>query len=184
MSVYNKKQSDPPPNEAKPILGWSKYWALPSGEVFSERSGRILKPAINGHGYLSATFIDDEGNRKPVRIHREICKAFHGDSSEMTVNHKNGIKTDNRPENLEWMTSRENHLHALKMGMTASGEKSHFCKKLTASKAEEIRKITGRSQRDIAREYNIDQKLVSMIRSGKRWKYSSPTKSPKEAAEQ
>ena len=53
-----------------------------------------------------------------VPTHRVIAELFLGGPEKETVNHKNGIKTDNRAENLEWATQRENNAHAVKTGLS------------------------------------------------------------------
>jgi hypothetical protein len=65
-------------------------------------------------------------NYKHFRIHRLICEAFNGPppTPSHVVNHKNGIKDDNRPNNLEWMTIGENTHHARSELKVAMGRKS------------------------------------------------------------
>jgi len=72
--------------------------------------GKKLKPAIDACGYFRVAL---SKNRKlsTYKVHRLVMLAFIGES-KLQVNHKNGIKTDNRLENLEYCTQSENILHA------------------------------------------------------------------------
>jgi hypothetical protein len=66
----------------------------------------------SSHGYLQIS-----ATPQKVLVHRIICEKFHGlpPSPKHQVNHKNGIRTDNRPVNLEWVSSKENLRHAVKI---------------------------------------------------------------------
>jgi HNH endonuclease len=66
------------------------------------------------HGYLRMTATKDS-KKHNFAIHRIIAGAFLGPGIGMQVNHKNGNKTDNRLENLEWATQRENILHKVRV---------------------------------------------------------------------
>lgn len=57
------------------------------------------------------------GVKKHVKGHRIALNAFFGEKPDLCVNHKNGIKTDNRISNLEWVTVAENNAHAIRMGL-------------------------------------------------------------------
>ena len=67
----------------------------------------ILNPTILTTGYLQVKL-----HGKKYLVHRLIALAFVGGEQKKTVNHKNGVKTDNRAKNLEWATYSENQKHS------------------------------------------------------------------------
>lgn len=87
------------------------------------KAGRLKKPSINTYGYLMIGAFDN-GKRTNVFVHRAVMEAFVGPCPEgMAVNHKDGNKLNNRVDNLEYVTPKENMIHAAKHGLTAKGEK-------------------------------------------------------------
>lgn len=81
---------------------------------------KIMKLQENRGGYLWIN-LNRAGKHKVARIHRLVAKAFIPlVNGKYIVNHKNGIKTDNRVVNLEWTTSAENNLHAYEVGIKKS----------------------------------------------------------------
>jgi hypothetical protein len=78
----------------------------------------ILRTNLSNTGYLRVAVTVSKGYSKNISVHREVAKAFiDNPESKPVVNHINGIKTDNRAENLEWATLSENSLHAVKYGL-------------------------------------------------------------------
>lgn len=91
------------------------YLASSKGRI--RRVGRKLIRKAQKHkktGYLYLNLQDKPWTDTRCAVHRLVCEAFHGKpDSKMDVNHKNGVKDDNRPENLEWCSRSENLLHKI-----------------------------------------------------------------------
>jgi hypothetical protein len=85
------------------------------------------------------------------------------------VNHKNGIKTDNRPENLEWVTNQQNRDHAVATGLQPRG--SRVSKRLTEEDVFKIRALctSGVPQSKIGEAFGICQQTVCAINLRKTW---------------
>ena len=84
---------------------------------------KVLKPKTTWDGYLETTLIGDNGKYKCIRTHRLVAIHFiPNPDNKPEVNHKDGNKFNNRADNLEWVTSSENQLHAYRTGLQkASG---------------------------------------------------------------
>ncbi len=133
--------------------------------------GRILKQGKNGAGYLYLSAQDGINKPKNLLSHRLVAQHFiPNPENKRTVNHKNGIKTDNRVENLEWNTYSENLKHAFKLGLSCkTGEKSGFSK-LTEKQVLEIRSTKG-TNKSIAEKYGLNESSISYIKNRKTWKH-------------
>lgn len=79
-----------------------------------------IQPSVDKYGYLKVCF-SYNGKRKNYSVHRLVAMAFiPNPDGKPTVNHKNGVKTDNHVYNLEWATQKEQKQHSIK---------NHLCDK-------------------------------------------------------
>ena len=137
--------------------------------------GHILKLQCNRNGYL-VVHLNWRNNRKAFEVHCLVAQAFLCcPSSNHQVNHKNGVRTDNRVENLEWVTRSENALHAYRvLGVKperANGQDASAAK-LTNKDVLQIRNLysTGNyTQKELGQRFCVNQSTVSSIVRGATW---------------
>lgn len=125
-------------------------------------------------GYLQVRVMLD-GKRVHALAHRLVYRHFFGPIPPgMTINHKSGIKSDNRPENLELATPSENTLHSLRVlkhGRIDQRGTANAMVKLTAAQVAEIRtrRTAGEKLASIAADFGVTYQTVSKIARGDRW---------------
>ena len=89
-------------------------WAYPKK---SRTHGRWLKICVDRYGYAYVCLYKD-GKTKNLKIHRLVAQAYLIASDKPHVNHKDGNKLNNNVSNLEWVTPKENKIHAFSTGIT------------------------------------------------------------------
>lgn len=161
------------------IPGWEgHYQASTFGNIRSltrtRRDGRIEPGKMmtlrkKKNGYMQTAFRLDR-KRFWYTAHRLVALTFIvNDKNAEYVNHINCVKDDNRVENLEWMTIRQNTDHALENDLYCRGEDVSNSK-LTAEQAREIKFSKERTGTLVSR-FGVERHTISNIRSGKTWKH-------------
>lgn len=131
---------------------------------------RIMSPPTYSNGYVVATLMK---NRTPVRkgLHAIVCEAFISCRPVgCFAAHGNGVRDDNRLENLRWATSFENEADKLIHGTDLRGARHHQAL-LDVSDVREIRRrrALGEQPASIARSFPVSRSCVQKICMGKIW---------------
>lgn len=133
---------------------------------------RDVRPCAARNGYLEVAVLH-QGKRVKERLHRLVALAFvPGHVDGLSVNHIDGNKLNNSPENLEWVSLARNTQHQWEIGLVdVRGEKSPNAK-LTSRRVVYIRRLLaqGVSANALAVVAGLDIKTIIKIRDGRSWK--------------
>lgn len=139
--------------------------ALDAPNAINTHQGRVLRPDF-ASGYARVT-LRHNGKMERALIHRLVARAFLDETAPFThVNHKDGNKLNNKVENLEWCSSKENTQHAWRIGLCRPliGDKNGNTKlkdrDIEVIRDARIRKI---NISEIASVFNVSQATVSKV---------------------
>lgn len=109
----------------KQIANYPNYYLTPCGKIWSSNRQRFLAGGLDKHGYHQWVACN-EGGRKTLKVHRQVALLYLPNPNNFPVlNHINGVKQDNRVENLEWCTQSHNTKEAHRLGLIDQrGEKN------------------------------------------------------------
>lgn len=141
----------------------------------STKSGRILKQIFHAKIGYNMVNLSIGGKITQIFVHQLIAEAFLGQCPPgQEVNHKDTDKINNNQSNLEYVSRKQNTIHAAKHGLIV-GKKGEECNmsKLTKNDVTEIiflirKKLT---QKQIANRFQVDPSTISRIKNGYNWRW-------------
>jgi hypothetical protein len=174
---------------------WRDVPSLPGYEASSKGLLRSKETRFPVHQYfqsLKHPYMLAKLNHARLIIHRVVMEAFHGPSA-LQVNHKNGVKWDNRIENLEYVTNAQNVQHAYTLGLSENTRRAssiamtrahkegrvrysrgeaHYLAKLDANKVRAIKAclLAGVTCSALGKQYGVSRATIRQIKQGKSWR--------------
>lgn len=192
MSESRKQLCDIPGFDGRyGITDDGRIWIYPrarlcphcGGAVYQRHRGIWLKPDAPVHGYARATLQKIDGKKRHYSVHRLVAMTWIPNPNRLPIiNHINGVKHDNRAENLEWCDQSHNRRHAHAMGLIAKDTPQRRAirqktmrkvgllnRKLTREQAEEVRALrsSGLSWSALARRFNLNSRTIRSIVNGR-----------------
>lgn len=162
--IYKDHSSDDLEGEIwKDVVGWESYYAVSNlGRVKTkERTYTCSNGSVRFvHQKIKQTYFDEDGyervclylnnTSKLMGVHRVVAEAFISNPDNLPqVNHKNGDKSNNRVDNLEWMTNTDNIRHSIQIGTRTPG-----CKPVVRQEDNKVFSSIAELHREIGGSYN------------------------------
>lgn len=158
-------------SDFKEVEGFPNYGVSCTGEVINFKRGKVLSPYKEVTGYCQVSLSKGDGLFKKLRVHRLVAKAFIPNPNifEM-VNHKDGNKSNNCVNNLEWCTALDNVRHAIDSGLASTRGENNGNSRLTIEQVNEVRSLRGTgTHQQISDLTGIGRTTVTRVLNGSRW---------------
>ena len=118
MNKYNTKSE-----VWKDIEGYEGHYSISNhGRIRNAKTGRLRTVNPRGDGYCTIVLYK-ENKAKNLYIHRLVLSHFSDEQENETVNHVDGDKQNNHIDNLEWLSYRDNNIHAIENGLNSSKQR-------------------------------------------------------------
>jgi hypothetical protein len=155
----------------KTIKNESQYEVSSDGQVRNIRTGHVKSLRLDRYGYSRVTLYP---SGKTYTVHRLVSETFLENSEDLPqINHKNGNKTDNNVENLEWCNASHNAKHRdTELRSKWKGQQNPEAV-LTFAQAKEIKygDFPNMTNKQIGKLYGVKDEAVRQIRNGTNWKH-------------
>lgn len=151
------------------------YQVSDMGRVASKKLSDkiILKSSLDSDGYKQVV-LSKNNIQKTIKVHRLVALAFIDNPDNLPqINHLDGDKSNNKTDNLEWISISDNISHAFRTGLKVSLKGSQIGNSVLIEKdVKNIRNLKGKiSNKEIAEQYRVSTATVSNILNLKSWRH-------------
>jgi HNH endonuclease/NUMOD4 motif len=159
------------------IPGFEHYFASNDGNIYSSKKGELKQLSNKKHtsGYYQVMLCYGRKNQSYRYVHRLIALAFFGQpNGKMDVNHIDGNKRNNGPENLEWCTRSENQIHAYNNRIRTDNGEGRYNSVLTESKVRLFRYLHENKigdPKEMAKVFKVNHRTLLDAIDRKTWKH-------------
>lgn len=147
-------------------LSIDDYIITKEGNIINKKRGNVLKPQLNGKGYLRVSI-----GKQLKFVHRLVAEKYIPNPNNLPqVNHKDGNKLNNCVDNLEWVSNKDNRKHALENRLHLCGEKCPWSKLNENDVIYILNNYPKMTIKDLALKFNVNRNTISHIVHNRTWK--------------